>query len=100
LRLEDPLLSLWKKGYGLTTLLADNVSNNNVSLLGMPSEHDWIFNGLAFDPSLIRDYLAYNTARQMGDYATRTQYFELVVNGDYRGLYILQEKIKVDKQTA
>jgi len=88
--------SLEKKGYGLTTLQADNVSNNNVSLLGMPSEHDWIFNGLAFDPSLIRDYLAYNTARQMGDYATRTQYFELVVNGDYRGLYLLQEKIKVD----
>lgn len=88
--------SVEKKGYGLTTLLADNVSNNNVSLLGMPSEHDWIFNGLAFDPSLIRDYLAYNTARQMGDYASRTQYFELVVNGDYRGLYILQEKIKAD----
>jgi hypothetical protein len=77
-------------------VLADNVSNNNVSLLGMPSENDWIFNGLAFDPSLIRDYLAYNTARQMGDYATRTQYFELVINGDYKGLYLLQEKIKAD----
>ncbi len=88
--------ALEKKGYGLTTVLADNVSNNNVSLLGMPSENDWIFNGLAFDPSLIRDYLAYNTARQMGDYATRTQYFELVINGDYKGLYLLQEKIKAD----
>ena len=88
--------ALDKKGYGLTTVLADNVSNNNVSLLGMPSENDWVFNGLAFDPSLIRDYLAYNTARQMGDYATRTQYFELVINGDYKGLYLLQEKIKAD----
>ena len=85
-----------KKGYGLTTLLPDNVSNNNVSLLGMPSENDWIFNGLAFDASLVRDYLAYNTSRQMGNYATRTAYFELVINGDYKGLYILQEKIKDD----
>jgi len=85
-----------KKAYGLTTLMADNVSNNNVSILGMPSENDWVFNGLAFDPSLVRDYLAYNTSRQMGNYASRTSYFELVINGDYKGLYILQEKIKAD----
>jgi hypothetical protein len=30
----------------------------------------------------------------MGNYATRTAYCELVINGDYRGLYLLQEKIK------
>ncbi|HWS60969.1 MAG TPA: CotH kinase family protein [Flavobacterium sp.] len=86
--------SLPKKGYGLTTLKADNVSNNNVSLLGMPSENDWILNGLAFDPSLIRDYLSYNLSRQIGEYATRTVYCELVINGEYKGLYLLQEKIK------
>ena len=86
--------ALPKKGYGLTTLKADNVSNNNVSILGMPSENDWILNGLAFDPSLIRDYLSYNLSRQIGEYATRTVYCELVINGEYKGLYILQEKVK------
>ncbi len=85
-----------KKGYGLTTLLADNLTNNNVNLLGMPKENDWILNGLAFDPSLIRDYLSYNLSRQLGNYAPRTVFCELIVNGDYRGLYLLQEKIKVD----
>lgn len=85
-----------KKGYKVTTLLADNVSNNNVSLLGMPAENDWVLNGLAFDPSLIRDYLAYTLSRQMGNYAPRTQYCELVINGEYRGLYLLQEKVKAD----
>ncbi|RZK12628.1 MAG: T9SS type A sorting domain-containing protein [Flavobacterium sp.] len=85
-----------KKGYGLTTLQADDTSNNNVSILGMPSENDWILNGLAFDPSLIRDYLSYNLSRQMGNYATRTVYCEVVINGDYRGLYLMQEKIKAD----
>ncbi|OYU85186.1 MAG: secretion system protein Por [Flavobacterium sp. BFFFF2] len=85
-----------KKGYGFTTLLSDNVSNNNVKLLGMPSENDWILNGLAFDPSLIRDYLAYYMSREMGNYASRTQYCEVVVNGEYMGLYVLQEKIKAD----
>jgi CotH kinase protein/Lamin Tail Domain/Secretion system C-terminal sorting domain len=83
-----------KKAFGLTTLKADNITNNNVSILGMPSENDWILNGLAFDKSLIRDYLCYNLSRQMGNYASRTEYCEVVINGDYKGLYILQEKIK------
>lgn len=88
--------SLPKKGYGLTTLKTDNITNNNVSLLGMPSENDWILNALAFDPSLIRDYLSYNLSRQIGQYATRTAYCEVVINGDYKGLYLLQEKVKAD----
>jgi hypothetical protein len=88
--------TLPKKQYGLTTLLTDNVSNNNVSLLGMPSENDWILNGMGYEPSLIRDYLFYNLARQMGEYASRTVYCEVVINGDYVGLYVFQEKIKPD----
>ncbi len=86
-----------KKGYGLSTLMPDNVTNNNVSLLGMPSENDWILNGISFDPSLIRDYMSYNLSRQIGQYASRTAYCEVVLNGNYWGLYFLAEKIKVDK---
>jgi len=85
-----------KKPYGLTTLEADDATNNNVPLLGMPSENDWVLNALAFDPSLMRDYLSYTLARNIGDYAPRTVYCEVVVNGDYKGLYLLQEKIKID----
>jgi hypothetical protein len=85
-----------KKGYGFTTLKADNISNNNVSLLGMPSENDWVLNGLAYDQSLIRDYLSYHIAREMGNYATKTEFCEVVLNGNYRGLYILQERIKIN----
>ncbi len=86
-----------KKGYGFTTLMPDNVTKNNVSLLGMPSENDWILNGISFDPSLIRDYMSYNLSRQIGQYASRTAYCEVVLNGNYWGLYFLAEKIKVDK---
>lgn len=85
-----------KKQYGFSTKKADNVSNSNVPLLGMPSENDWILNGLAYDSSYIRDYLSYNLSRKMGNYASRTAYCELVLNGSYKGLYVLQEKIKVD----
>lgn len=85
-----------KKQYGFTTRMADNVTNNNVSLLGMPEENDWILNGMVWDPGLIRDYLSYNLSRQIGEYATRTAYCEVVINESYKGLYILQEKIKAD----
>ncbi|MBN2632095.1 MAG: CotH kinase family protein [Bacteroidales bacterium] len=85
-----------KKQYGFTTLQADNLTNNNVSLLGMPSENDWILNGMVWDPGYIRDYLCFNLSRQLGEYASRTVYCEVVVNGNYRGLYLLTEKIKAD----
>ena len=87
--------SLPKKQYGWTTYDTAG-AKQNVSLLGMPKENDWILNGLAFDPSMMRDYMSYNLSRSIGQYATRTQYCEVVINGDYRGLYILQEKIKDD----
>jgi hypothetical protein len=89
--------SLPKKPYGFTTRLSDNITVNNVSLLGLPAENDWILNCLNFEPSCIRDFLSYNLARQMGNYATRTVYCEVVINNDYKGLYVLQEKIKADK---
>ena len=85
-----------KFSYGLTTLLADNITNNNVPLLNMPAENDWVLNSLAFDSTLIRDYLSYSLYSDLGNYSPRMQYCEVVVNGDYKGLYIFMEKIKVD----
>ena len=86
-----------KKPYGLTTLQNDDVSNNNVSLFGMPAENDWILNSLAYDQTGMRDVLAYELSNQIGQYASRSQYCEVVLNGNYRGLYVFMEKIKVDK---
>ena len=86
-----------KKPYGLETLKNDNVSNNNVSILGMPAENDWILNPLAYDQTGMRDVLAYELSNEIGQYASRSRYCEVVLNGDYRGLYVFMEKIKVDK---
>ncbi len=84
-----------KKQYALTTYDAQS-EKDNVSLLGLPEENDWILNGLAFDPSLMRDYISYQTSLKIGQYASRGIYCEMVLNGDYRGIYILQEKLKAD----
>lgn len=86
-----------KKSYSIETRKADNVSNNNVSLMGMPKENDWVLNALFLDNSYIRDALTYEIGRRTGHYAPRTHHCELFVNGDYKGLYMLSEKIKADK---
>lgn len=85
-----------KKPYGLETREADDSTNRNVSLLGMPAENDWVLNPLNYDNSYLRDPLAYALAARTGRYAPRTRYCEVFVNGDYRGLYFLTEKIKID----
>ena len=89
--------TLWfpKKQFAVET--RDSLGeNNNVSLLGMPVENDWIFNAPYTDKSLMRNVLIYKMAQDAGRYASRSHYFELVLNGDYRGVYVMLEKIKRD----
>ena len=88
--------SLPQKPYGFET--RDSLGNNrNVSLFHMPSENDWILLANYNDKAFIRNSLAFELFRQMGHYAPRTQFCEVVVNGHYHGIYVLCEKIKVDK---
>ncbi|MGB1038990.1 MAG: CotH kinase family protein [Bacteroidia bacterium] len=85
-----------KKGYGFETRLPDG-SNNNVSLLGMPEENDWVLHGPYSDKSLLRNVLAYHIGEETGEYSPKTRLCELYINSDYRGVYMLTEKIKRDK---
>ena len=86
-----------KKPYGFETRLDDDVTANNVSLMGLPAENDWVLNAMNDEPSYVRDCLSYYLSSQLGHYAPRTKYCEVIVNGNYRGLYFLTEKIKADK---
>jgi len=85
-----------KKSYGFETRLEDG-ENNNVSLLGLPKENDWILYAPYSDKSLMRNVLSFHIGRLTGEYATRTRWCELIIDGDYRGIYVLMEKIKRDK---
>ena len=85
-----------KKSYGFETQLP-NGDNNNISLLGMPEENDWILYGPFSDKTLLRNDLVYHLSREMGQYASRTAFCELLINDQYQGVYILMEKIKRDK---
>ncbi len=67
------------------------------SLLGMPAHSDWVLLAPYNDVSAVRDPLAFQLWRDMGHWGPRTQMVELMINGDYRGIYILSEAIKVGK---
>lgn len=69
----------------------------DTSLLGLPAENDWILKAEYLDPTLMSNAVAYEFARRMGRYAPRTMYCEVVVDGDYVGVYNLTEKVKRDK---
>ena len=91
--------SLWlypKSSYSIETQ-TDSGTNNNISLLDLPVENDFVLYGPYGDKSLIRNVITYRMFEKFGHYSPRTRFIELVVNGDYQGLYVLTEKIKRDK---
>ena len=84
-----------KKSYGLET--KDSKGNKiNVTLLNMPKENDWVLYAPYADMSLMRNVLAYKIANDLGHYAPKTQFCELIINDCYQGIYVLTEKIKRD----
>jgi len=85
-----------KKPYGFETW-DEMGQDQNVSLLGMPAENDWVFHNPFSDKSLIRNAITYTIAGRIMDYAPKVRMAEVVLNDDYRGVYLLTEKIKRDK---
>jgi hypothetical protein len=78
------------------------------SLLGMPAESDWVLYNPYTDKTLMRNFLAYSLMRQLRGEgsAMRTVFCEVFINtdpqtplemDDYRGVYVLIERIKRDK---
>jgi hypothetical protein len=66
-----------------------------VGLLGLPASKKWVLYGPFADKSLIRNSLTYNLYTQMGNYAPRTQFLNLIINDNYQGVYLLTEKIQM-----
>lgn len=88
--------SFAKKSYAVETW--DSVGNDmDTSFLNFPSEEDFILYGPFSDKSLLNNALAMKLTNDMGHYASRTRFTELVINEDYKGVYLIMEKIKRDK---
>lgn len=93
-----------KKQYKIHLENADG-TNNNIALLGMPQENDWIINGTYGDTTVMHNYLVYKLAAEMDfGWAPRVRYCEAYITSDkdnmtddeYLGLFVLMESIKID----
>lgn len=77
----------------LLKLRTDDGLERDEALLGMSEHNEWALHGPYLDKSLIRNYLFYNLSGEMMDYAPNCRFCELIVDGDYKGIYLLVETI-------
>ncbi len=84
----------------LLTLTENTLVERNVRMLGMRSDGDWNLNGMYAEPTKVRDKVATDlwlniTADREGLLAVgyKTEYIEIIINGQYFGLYLMTERI-------
>lgn len=88
-----PKLS-WK-----VNLRDEHGQNKNLNLLGLGSDDDWILNPMSMDDTFIKEKLAQELWNQLAkdtdyNYQMSTgQYVEVLINGAYQGVYMLQRRI-------
>ena len=92
------LPGLVKKPYGIE-LWTDStgLKAKKMSLVQMPEESDWVLNASYNDRSFMRDFMAQNLADRLGLLNSNTKFVELIINDEYRGVYVLMEKVKQGK---
>ena len=78
-----------KKGYQLKF-------DKKTSVLGMAKAKKWVLLANASDDSMMRNQLAFHLADQLGmPYVPDSAYVDLWINGDYRGTYLVCEKVEI-----
>lgn len=66
------------------------------SLLGMPKDKDWALISNYADKTLMKNYLMYRLSADLGAYySPRCEFAELYLNGEYLGVYLVTETIKI-----
>ena len=81
-----------KSNYGIR-FVTEQGENNPQSIMGMDAHHEWALHGPFLDKTLIRNYMWYNIAGEFMDYAPNVRFCEVIVNGEYMGLYVMTETI-------
>jgi len=87
--------SFAKKSYAVE-LRGQGGGKRDAALLGMPADDDWILYAAYNDKTLMRNVVAYDTARRLGRWAAQTRFVELTLNGRFEGVYVLMERIELN----
>ena len=88
-----------KSSYAVTLMNGDG-THNDQPVMGMDAHHDWILYGPYLDKSYLRNYMFYNLSGEIMDYAPNVRYCEVILNGQYQGLYVMMESITAGKNGA
>lgn len=87
-----------KLGYRVAFLKdgADGVDSakQDECLLGMAEDSEWVLHGPFLDRSFVRNRVMYGIAREVMDWAPDTRFCELVVDGEYQGIYLAVESVR------
>lgn len=81
-----------KKGYLIKFKEDDLQTGKKVSVCGMTPDSEWALHGPFLDKTLIRNYICYNLAGEIMDYAPNVRFCEAFINGEYMGVYLIVEK--------
>lgn len=85
-----------KKGLRLK-LVTKKAEEKPYKLLGLSEDADYALHGPYLDKTLLRNYLGYNITGEIMEYSPNVRFCEVFVNGEYEGVYLLVETIKVSK---
>ena len=88
-----------KSSYAIRTIDAGG-ENRKVKIMGMEEHHEWALHGPFLDKSLIRNYVGLNLSGTIMDYAPDVRLCEVVVNGNYQGVYAMMETVTAGEGRA
>lgn len=75
---------------------ANPEQNRDLPLLGMTANADWALHGPFLDKTQLRNYMWMNISAEVMGYAPNVRFCELILNGEYQGLYLLMETVSMD----
>ena len=81
------------RGNSSLNFVDETDANVSHSVMGMDPHHEWVLHGPILDKTLIRNYVWYNVAGEVMDYAPNVRFCEAFINGEYMGLYLMVESV-------
>jgi len=80
-------------------LIDEARANVDLAFLGLGSDDDWVLNSMSLDDTRMKEKLAMDTWNQLAaetvhrDNMSVGRYIEVVINGEYCGVYLMQRRI-------
>ena len=81
-----------KKGY-MIKLVNEDGTERKEKMMGMAKHDEWVLHGPYLDKTLIRNYMCYNIAGEIMEWAPNVRLCELFVDGVYQGVYLMTESV-------